>query len=611
MNITLTRITQSVAAIVAMTLIAMPVWAANPGVTATLEPANISVGESAQLTVNVTGDSDSEPELPHVDGLEFSSMGQSSQYQSINGAVTTSASHIYSVTPTRAGTFHIPSIKVGGSASGTRPLVLHVSASSASSPGVQPGAALPPPSVPGVDDDQTVTSNGRQAFLRLVTPKRDLLVGELVPVQIKAYFLSGLQASVDGLPSLNSDAFTLNSLDEKPAQTQEEIDGHTYTVLTWTTALGAVKTGEYALKLEMPVVVTVRDHTRRQRDPDDPFSDSFFDDFFNNGGVQKNITLTSQAETKTVRPLPAADRPADFNGALGNFSIAAEASPDHVTAGDPITLRLTVTGSGNFDRVSSNLLGSSAEWKSYKPVARFAVADSVGLQGTKTFEQAVVPLQAGKLTIPPIHFSFFDPDTARYVTHSTFPIAIQVAPAASVATVSSPPTAAPNPALQPTFAPNRIEPGTVVATLQPLFLQPWFQIANVMVWLCLVVIFYARRRHARRAGDPRLLRARQADRAIHDELAAMDLAMQRAETVPFFTAARRALQQRLGERWHLPPDTITLSEINARLNGHADGIRPVFQMADQVAYSHEALPAADLAGWKRILTEQLSQLETL
>ena len=87
--------------------------------------------------------------------------------------------------------------------------------------------------------------------------------------------------------------------------------------------------------------------------------------------------------------------------------------------------------------------------------------------------------------------------------------------------------------------------------------------------------------------------------------------MQHDETAAFFASARRALQERLGERWHLPPETITLTEINARLNGHGDGIRPVFEMADQVAYSHEHLPASDLAGWKRIVTEELQELETI
>ena len=83
-----------------------------------------------------------------------------------------------------------------------------------------------------------------QAFLRLVIPKHILHVGELVPVQIKAYFRGGVQARINGLPTLSSDAFTLNSLDDKPAQTQENIDGQPYIILTWNTALSAVKAGD-------------------------------------------------------------------------------------------------------------------------------------------------------------------------------------------------------------------------------------------------------------------------------------------------------------------------------------------------------------------------------
>jgi hypothetical protein len=615
MNTAHTRILQYFAAVVAMIVLALPVPAANAEISAALQPSNIAVGESAQLTVTITGDADAEPSIPQVPGLQFISAGQSSQYQSINGAVTASSSRMYMVTAIRVGNFTIPQITLGSGSDtqSTKPLVLHVTASDSVSSSPQSAAALPPPGVSASDeDDQAVSSNGKQAFLRLVIPKRKLYIGELVPVQIKAYFVSGLQASVDGLPSLSSDAFTLNSLDNKPVQTEEDIDGHSYAVLTWTTGLSAVKTGDYALKLELPVEVTVRDNARRARDPDDPFDDSFFDDFFSGGSVQKNITLTSEPESKVVQPLPLANRPADFSGGVGQFRVTAEASPDHVTAGDPTTLRLTVTGSGNFDRVSSNLVNNSTTWKSYKPVARFAASDSVGLRGTKTFEQAVVPLQAGKLNIPPVNFSYFDPEDARYITRSTGPIAIQVAPASSVAAMSSSPPVAPaaSPA-QLSFSPNRVEPGAVVTTLKPLFLQSWFLIVNVSAWACLAVVFFAVQRHTQRARDPRLARARQADRAIHDQLAAMDLAMQHAETVPFFTAARRALQQRLGERWNLPPETITLSEINARFNGHADGIRPVFQMADQVAYSHESLPPGDLAAWKRVLTEQLTQLETL
>ena len=77
----------------------------------------------------------------------------------------------------------------------------------------------------------------------------------------------------------------------------------------------------------------------------------------------------------------------------------------------------------------------------------------------------------------------------------------------------------------------------------------------------------------------------------------------------FFLAARGALQQRLGERWGIRPETITLAEINARLNGAGDGIRPVFEMADQISYSGQEFGDADYRGWKKLVVTQLKQLE--
>ena len=551
------------------------------------------------LRITVIGGSGDEPAMPHVDGLEFNPMGQSTEYQSINGTVTASSSHTYLVTATRAGQFTIPAIKIGQgrNAETTQPVVLEVS------------VHRPRPPLPRAGDDRPVR-HAQQAFLRLVTPKRILHVGELVPVQIKAYFRGGMQATINGLPALSSDAFTLNSLDDKPVQTQEKIDGQPYVILTWTTALSAVKAGDYSLSLELPVLLTVREKASKPHDlfGDTLFADSFFDDFFGNS-VEKQVTLTSEPDTISIRPLPSANRPAGFSGALGQFTVAAEATPDHVTAGDPITLRLTVTGRGNFDRVSSGLLTKSHDWKSYKPVARFAPADSIGSEGTKTFEQAVVPLQAGHLKIPPLSFSYFDPETAKYVTRTTTPLAIDVARGREFDAGRTSRGARPATWIDQSLRPIESNRDNSLRRCSRCSCNRGFSSQTFLPGSA------SRRSSTSSAATPGMFatpssrRARLADRAIHDQLAAMDSAMQHAETAAFFAAARRALQQRLGERWGLPPESITLTEINARLNGEADGIRPVFQMADQVAYSRENLPIGDLAGWKRILTEQLKQLE--
>ena len=66
--------------------------AASTHITATLDESRIELGDSAQLSVTVSGDENAQPELPAVNGLQFTSAGQSSSFQSINGAVSSSVS---------------------------------------------------------------------------------------------------------------------------------------------------------------------------------------------------------------------------------------------------------------------------------------------------------------------------------------------------------------------------------------------------------------------------------------------------------------------------------------------------------------------------------------
>ena len=87
--------------------------AAPPVVTAQLDRADVALGDSAQLTITVSGGGDDAVSPPTVPGLEFVAAGQSSQYQSINGVATSTTSVIYEVIPHRAGTFTIPALSRG------------------------------------------------------------------------------------------------------------------------------------------------------------------------------------------------------------------------------------------------------------------------------------------------------------------------------------------------------------------------------------------------------------------------------------------------------------------------------------------------------------------
>jgi len=198
-----------------------------------------------------------------------------------------------------------------------------------------------------------------------------------------------------------------------------------------------VKASEYEMSVELPTTVTVRQRVQRPRaGAGDPFGDSLFDEVFNDAffdnffgtATQREVALSSQPSVVKILSLPTENRPASFTGAVGRFELAAEAAPMQAAAGDPVTLKLKISGTGNFDRVNAPALEKTAAWKTYQPSAKFEPEDSAGISGTKTSEQALVPMQGGKREIPALAFSFFDPDRKQYVTRTTTPINIEVAP---------------------------------------------------------------------------------------------------------------------------------------------------------------------------------------
>ncbi len=605
---------------------AAPARAAQSSITAQLEPKQIGLGESARLAVTVNGSKSAEPNVPDVDGLEIAPVGQQSSIQVINGAVSSSVSRLYRITPNRAGNFTIPAITATGVGT-TQPIAFRVNRGTGGQTQRAPSSFRPRAASPGHEEEESVETNNRSAFLRVVLPKHELTVGELVPVEVNAYFRADVSAALNGLPMLSSDAFALNNFSDRPVQTRESIDGVPYSVVTWTTSLSAVKAGEYPLNLELPVMVRVQARSNRghssRRNPfkdffgdNSPFGgsmfdDSFFDDFFG-GLVEKPLTLHTDGEVVMIKPLPAQGRPAGFSGAVGNFDVNSEAAATSGTTGDPMTLKIKVIGEGNFSRVSTDGLLASAEWKSYKPSAKFEPVDSTGTVGEKAFEQSIVPLKAGSQEIPAVSFSYFDPDEGNYVTKSTQPIPVEIAQGAVTPPATSQPESTPaadSPATAADgLAADKVVPANASSSLQPLMLRPWFIAVNAATLIALATGAFVRVLRARRANNPERLRREAAQKAVKESLTEMDTAIKANDAPRFFGAARHALQERLATRWNLPLSRVTISEIHTRMNGDGEAVSALFQTADEVVYSGRRFSTPDLQQWRDLVTKQLQQL---
>src|ERR1700723_2607296 len=133
------------------------VQAAAPSVDAAIEPSQIEMGDSAQLTITTSGSGTLSVALPVVSGLEFRVVGQSRQIQIINGATLESTSTIVRVTPEEPGVFTIP-----GPSPHSPPMVLRVVPNNGSGSSSPPYGSASPGLTPylGSNSNVHLTADG-------------------------------------------------------------------------------------------------------------------------------------------------------------------------------------------------------------------------------------------------------------------------------------------------------------------------------------------------------------------------------------------------------------------------------------------------------------------
>ncbi|HSJ14358.1 MAG TPA: BatD family protein [Longimicrobiales bacterium] len=126
-----------------------------------------------------------------------------------------------------------------------------------------------------------------------------------------------------------------------------------------------------------------------------------------------------------VRELPRSGRPADFDGAVGQFTITASISAPNTTVDDAVTLRVSVEGKGNIKALGRPMLPEIADVDIFPGADRVDVGfDGERVSGRKTFEWLLVSRAAGEHAVPAITFSWFDPQTGGYERASTSPLVL-------------------------------------------------------------------------------------------------------------------------------------------------------------------------------------------
>lgn len=201
-----------------------------------------------------------------------------------------------------------------------------------------------------------------------------------------------------------------------PATTERATwKGESYIVLTVARTLIPLKSGEHPIP---PSSVILEEGVRWQR--------TLFGQ--RTATHVRKLRVQDQEQTLSVRSLPSNGRPPSFAGAIGQgFTLEVSAQRTVLQAGDPI--QLTVTLRGEDSAIASAALpplaaGGGLSTRDFR-VPEGKTAGMVQ-EGAKRFDVTVRVLHEGVKEIPPIAYSWFDPEHHTYQTTYSRPIALSV-----------------------------------------------------------------------------------------------------------------------------------------------------------------------------------------
>jgi hypothetical protein len=138
-----------------------------------------------------------------------------------------------------------------------------------------------------------------------------------------------------------------------------------------------------------------------------PLSMSFF-------SREESHTLAAESLAIVALAPPAAGRPANYAGAVGELHVDERLDAHRVRAGDPVLLTVLVGGRGNVKLLPRPAV--AVPWGSAVAAEERVRIDTTtaDVRGTKEFDWVVTPRDTGVLALPPVGYPYFNPYTERY-----------------------------------------------------------------------------------------------------------------------------------------------------------------------------------------------------
>lgn len=404
--------------------------AANIQFTAEVDRLQISKDEAVTLHMVVQSDEAEllpEPEFqaPDFDIIDsFSGQTRQMTYDSVRGAHT-SIRFEYSkvLQPHGAGNLPIRGIKLkaNGKVFNTPEILVRVTATPQSS---NPQNRNNPSGPGGVNRGQQQAQPAEKVgFLQSEVSKTEAVKGEQIIISYYLYHQTKVfNVQVDKFPVLSGflrEDLEMPLLTQRFDTQQAVVNGIPYfRTLLARYAAYPLQVGELSIDSMSTKFNYFPRQQRNAMDEDNPIF-GFFQQLAPRVAASQSEVLKVKVDS-----LPSEGKPDTFTGGVGDFTIDSAIDKTEVHANEALSLTLKIEGKGGLATVQPPKLN----WNNGVELFESKGKDYPGKggQGLKVFELLLIPRIPGKLTLPPITLSFYNPTTKTYETKSTQPIELNV-----------------------------------------------------------------------------------------------------------------------------------------------------------------------------------------
>ena len=578
--------------LVFLVLFLLPVFGFAADVHVSLEPQLISLMDRAVLKVTYEGTRGGEITMPEIDGLNFRYQGKTSNTTFINRQQSTSVVYTYIVTPYKVGDFDIGPIRCKYKGK-TKALSVKLRV-------IKP-----------VDDKEAQTLSDL-LFSRVSSDRSAPYTHEPFTITVKIYIRDGVRIGGSiglrgGMPENGIDGDYKWEITDRG---QEVVNGHIFRTQTLKTTISTLRSGTFTFKPEVQLNLVIPRQNRRSLG----FSDPFFGDMF---GVTEThpVTLDCNTIKVNVQPIPMKGRPKSYTGGVGVFNFHVEIGPKKVKAGDPITIKTKISGTGNLNQITAPKIATNPDLKWYD--ARVVPSK---VPGVVCFEQVLIPSSSRVKEIPKVSFSYFNTTTGdfRTLTQGPFPVTVEPSSNRVAQLVSN--TSSIKPKEQPkteiigrdiTYL-KPAPPRWVKVNRQPFYKKMSVQILLAVPPILLLLISLITARREKLAGNRALARRQKAPKAARENIQRARQALRKKEDALFYEALWNALADYFGHRLNLAPGEITLATVQTHFPSQTEVLQTLFETIEHRRYAQGAASSdADKKELLKLLESTLRACERI